>query len=490
MQWPHLNKAQCFDGKKCKTCQTENPENDFLFRDGEFFIVGMAQIHNADLNNPFQCGAIRESNGWETAEAISYPIDNANSRNDLFPNTTIGYVILNSCDQPVLTTKKLLNFFSNGIILQNKTVIKDISSRVLAVVAELDSGISQATAKVLQEFNIVQVAYGSTAVVLSDRAQYKYFLRLCTPDINQAKAMVNILKTLESSYIQILYSEGTYGEGGRDEIVRVAKSLKVCIANEIKVEESKYTKILDNLRRKPFAQIVLMFLKAHVVTDVLNIVTKGMDSKEFMFIASEALGTNVEIIKNNPKLEGSISLSLEIPIDKNKFRRYVNSKSIDRYTTNPWTRSYFENKYKCYLPGSFDKSTNTECANVFERYNITNPDFDIWSSFALNAAEVALKGSYAAFLNICGPYSNTICPEYRKEPKKVWESIREQKLKLNGIPTSVFDENGDGSVGHVIYQIQKSKADPLKLEFYKVNINHTDILKSKKMISFFIIFLL
>lgn len=222
LQWPNLNKARCFPGKSCISCLSEKPENDFLFQNGDLFIVGIAPINNADLENPLGCGPIRESNGWETAQSISFAIDDANSNQDVFPNTTIGYIILNSCNQPVLTTKKLLDILSNGLILKNGTTIHDISSRILAVVAALGSSISQATAKVLQEFNIVQVAYGSTAAVLSDRSKYQYFLRVSTPDTNQAKAMINMLKLLNSSYIQILYSEGTYGEGGRDEIVRVA----------------------------------------------------------------------------------------------------------------------------------------------------------------------------------------------------------------------------------------------------------------------------
>lgn len=470
LQWPDLYKAQCFPGKKCTSCQLENPENDFLFRNGDLFIVGMAPVSNADLNNPFQCAAIRDSNGWETVQAISYAIDDVNRREDVFPNTTIGYIILNSCNQPVLTTKKFLEIFNNELKYRNSTVIKDLSSRVLAVVAELGSSISQAAAKVIQEFNIVQVAYGSTAAVLSDRSEYKHFLRVSTPDINQATAMVNIVKMLNSSYIQILYSEGPYGEGARDEIVSVAKSLKVCVANEIKVVEGKYSKILDDLRRKPYAQIVLTFVKAHVVADVVNAITGDSDTQsiEFMLIASEAFGTNNLLIQDNFKLEGSISLSLEIPFDKNRLRKYIYSKSTEKYNSNPWTRSYIENKNKCYLSGSFDKSTNTECKNVFEKYNATDFEFDNWPPFALNAAEVALKGSYDAYFEECRTTSKIICPGYRNNPKKVWESIRKQKLNVSGGEISLFDENGDGSLGHVIYQIQKPKHDPQGLVFVKV----------------------
>lgn len=468
MRWPNMYKAQCSLGRNCKSCKVENAENDFYFQNGDFLIIGMAPVNTGDLSNPLHCGDIRESNGWECTEAISYAVDEINQNKDVFPNSTIGFIILNSCNQPVLTTKKLLDIINNGVTLTNGTVVHDVSSRVLGVVAELGSSISQAAANVLQKFNIVQVAYGSTAAVLSDREAYKYFLRLSTPDTNQADAMVDISKKLDLKYIQILYSEGTYGEGGRDDINRAAKSLKVCVANEIMVQENKYSKVLDDLRRKPYAKVVVLFLKTHVVSEVIEVITRSMDAEEFVFIASEAFGTRTDIIENNPKLENSLSLSLEIPLNGNNLKGYIYSKSTEKYYSNPWTRSFLEKKNVCFLPGSFDKSSNKQCENVFDRYNSSDIKFDIWSPFALYAAKVALNGAYAAFRNICGPNSKTICPEYRNKPQLVWSYVQKQKLSLNSVQTSIFDENGDGNLGHVIYQIKKSKTDPKVLEFVKV----------------------
>ena len=43
-------------------------------------------------------------------------------------------------------------------------------------------------------------------------------MRTVTPDDAQAKAMVSMLEKLGSDYIQILYSEEAYGEGGRDKV--------------------------------------------------------------------------------------------------------------------------------------------------------------------------------------------------------------------------------------------------------------------------------
>jgi hypothetical protein len=52
-------------------------------------------------------------------------------------------------------------------------------------------------------------------------------------------AMIKIIQKLKSNYIQIVYSEGTYGEGGRDAIRREAKLGNICIKNEIVVKEGE-----------------------------------------------------------------------------------------------------------------------------------------------------------------------------------------------------------------------------------------------------------
>lgn len=40
-----------------------------------------------------------------------------------------------------------------------------------------------------------------------------------------------------------MYSEGIYGEGGRNVIVNVVKEFKICVVNEIKVKENDYKRI-------------------------------------------------------------------------------------------------------------------------------------------------------------------------------------------------------------------------------------------------------
>lgn len=67
-----------------------------------------------------------------------------------------------------------------------------------------------------------------------------------------------------------MYSEGMYGEGGRNVIVNVVKEFKICVVNEIKVKENYYKRIWDDFFKIFYVIIIFLFLKFYVINDVLE----------------------------------------------------------------------------------------------------------------------------------------------------------------------------------------------------------------------------
>ena len=409
-----------------------------------------------------------------------FAVETANEKLGIFTNIfgskKIGYIVLNSCNQPLLIQSKLMKLFQEGLKLTDGSQYSDIRKKILGFVGAYGSSISKAVASILQEYNFPQISYASTAAVLSNRTVYKYFLRTCTPDNKQALAMLNIVKTLNSFFIQIVYSEGTYGEGGRDAIVQNANKFKICIANEIEVKENDYQKIKDNLNKTPSATVVLLFLKSHVVRDVMTELHKTLKPWRYLFIGSEAFGTRTDVLADNPNLKGTITLSLQMkPLTGNsKFESYLYNRlnSIDT-DINPWTKHYLEQKKSCYLAGSFDKQSGSQCSDIAEEYNDKDYQPELWTSFAINAMFSLLQGSEKAFIELCGHESPSLCNRYTDEPEIVLEKIKAVKMVIDEKTTNsrVFDENGDGNIGYKIYQAQGSAADASTLTFVEVNIS-------------------
>jgi hypothetical protein len=318
LAWPNIIKAQCDSGKKCDSCQNSNLANEIIFQKGDVYVAAVVPVYNKDTSDPLKCSDIRTSNGWEIVEGMRFAVETANKKlgsfANLFEKKQIGYIIFNSCNQPLLIQEKLFKFLLEGITLPDGSHVSDLQRHIVGFIAAYGSTISVATSSLLQNFNFPQIGYASTATELSDRSSHKYFMRTCTPDDKQAMAMINIVKTLNSSYIQIMFNEGTYGEGGRDAIMREARNSKICIANEIQVKENQYKRIRDDMNKTPYATVVLLFLQSHVVKGVMNELHGSIHKDEwsYLFIASEAFGIRTDIISEKPKLEGTISLSLQM----------------------------------------------------------------------------------------------------------------------------------------------------------------------------------
>ncbi|XP_056018331.1 uncharacterized protein LOC125671592 isoform X2 [Ostrea edulis] len=477
LAWPNIIKAQCGDEKLCDSCQNSNLANEIIFKKGDVYVAAVVPVYNKNTSDPLKCADIRTSNGWEIVEGIRFAVETANEKHGsfakLFEKKQIGYIIFNSCNQPLLIEEKLLKFFSEGIRLSDGSHISDLQKHILGFVAAYGSSISLATSPVLQEFNFPQISYASTAAVLSDRSSHKYFLRTCTPDDKQADAMINIVKTLNSSYIQIMFSKGTYGEGGRDAIVSAAKKSKICIANEIKVKENHYERIRDDINKTPYATVILLFLKSHVVEDVMVELHAKIDPWPYLLIGSEAFGTRSDIISGKPKLEGTISLSLQMkPLTgTSKFEKYLYDRLFEiRNDLNPWTMTYFERKKSCFLSGSFNKVSGSQCTDIKEPFNNKDYQPELWTAFAINAMFSLLQGANKSFVELCGTQSSVLCQQYRDSPQRVYDLIKNEKLVIDdsGIPSRVFNENGDGNIGYKIYQVQRKTTDTDQLKFEEI----------------------
>jgi hypothetical protein len=72
--------------------------------------------------------------------------------------------------------------------------------------------------------------------------------------------MILIAEKLEGKYAQIIFSEGDYGESGKNALIVEAGKRSICIAQSIKVKENiEYDKILPALRKHPDALGLVAF---------------------------------------------------------------------------------------------------------------------------------------------------------------------------------------------------------------------------------------
>lgn len=106
-------------------------------------------------------------------------------------------------------------------------------------------------ANLLRLFQIPQISYASTSAKLSDKTRYDYFARTVPPDFYQAKAMAEILRLFNWTYVSTVASEGDYGETGIEAFEQEARMRNICIATSEKVGRDRSgDKVIRRLYRE------------------------------------------------------------------------------------------------------------------------------------------------------------------------------------------------------------------------------------------------
>lgn len=89
---------------------------------------------------------------------------------------------------------------------QNRNMDND--NRIVAVIGPGGSGITINVQNLLQLFDIPQVGYSATSMELSEKKQFKTFLRVVPSDYLQVEAMIDLVTKMNWTYLFAVYTDG------------------------------------------------------------------------------------------------------------------------------------------------------------------------------------------------------------------------------------------------------------------------------------------
>ncbi|WAR17271.1 GRM3-like protein [Mya arenaria] len=245
LMWPQLRKAVYPSGHDCDECYSiSNLQERYIVDERDAYIVGINPILKSDGETG--CGEISTTNTYAVADAIRFAANQINKSNLYFSHLNIGVIVLCTCNNPIVVQRKIYELVKEGVMLRDGTRL-NVKDKIIGFIGDVGSTISISVAEVLSRLKYVQISYASTSPALSDRSKYLYFMRTVTPDDAQAKAMVALLHDLGADYIQVIFSAGAYGEGGRDKVKEEAFEADICVSQTIEVKEQNYHLVYDQL---------------------------------------------------------------------------------------------------------------------------------------------------------------------------------------------------------------------------------------------------
>lgn len=242
---------------------------------GDIILGGLFPVHEKGERSA--CGPQIYHRGVQRLEAMMFAIDRINNDTRILPNISLGVHILDTCSRDTYALNQSLQFVRaslNNIDISALECLdhsmprprNNYSGPVFGVVGGSYSSVSIQVANLLGLFHIPQISPASTAKALSDKSRFKYFARTVPPDTFQSSALVDIVKSVNWSYVSTIYSEGSYGEYGIEVFHREAQERNVCIATAEKVpstaDDREFDSIILKLKKKINARGVILYTRA------------------------------------------------------------------------------------------------------------------------------------------------------------------------------------------------------------------------------------
>uniref|UniRef100_A0A8C0HD87 Metabotropic glutamate receptor 3 n=1 Tax=Chelonoidis abingdonii TaxID=106734 RepID=A0A8C0HD87_CHEAB len=290
--------------------------------EGDLVIGGLFPVHEKGSSNE-ECGKINEHRGIQRLEAMLFALDEINKDQRILPGITLGAHILDTCSKDTYALEQSLDFVRASLTRVDGSehicpdgsyaIHDDVPMAITGVIGGSYSDVSIQVANLLRLFQIPQISYASTSAKLSDKSRYDYFARTVPPDFYQAKAMAEILRFFNWTYVSTVASEGDYGETGIEAFELEARARNICIATSEKVGRSMNKKtfegVIKALLQKPSARVVVLFTRSEDARELLAAAQRI--SVSFTWVASDGWGALESVVAGSELVaEGAITIEL------------------------------------------------------------------------------------------------------------------------------------------------------------------------------------
>uniref|UniRef100_A0A8C8YY07 Glutamate metabotropic receptor 2 n=1 Tax=Prolemur simus TaxID=1328070 RepID=A0A8C8YY07_PROSS len=337
----------------------EGPAKKVLTVEGDLVLGGLFPVHQK--GGPAEdCGPVNEHRGIQRLEAMLFALDRINRDPHLLPGVRLGAHILDSCSKDTHALEQALDFVraslsrgadgSRHICPDGSYATHgDAPTAITGVIGGSYSDVSIQVANLLRLFQIPQISYASTSAKLSDKSRYDYFARTVPPDFYQAKAMAEILRFFNWTYVSTVASEGDYGETGIEAFELEARARNICVATSEKVgramSRAAFEGVVRALLQKPSARVAVLFTRSEDARELLA-ATQRLNAS-FTWVASDGWGALESVVAGSEgAAEGAITIELaSYPIGD--FASYFQSLDPWNNTRNPWFREFWEQRFRC-----------------------------------------------------------------------------------------------------------------------------------------------
>ncbi|XP_067424636.1 metabotropic glutamate receptor 5 [Emydura macquarii macquarii] len=445
---------------------------------GDIIIGALFSVHHqptVDKVHERKCGAVREQYGIQRVEAMLHTLDRINLDPTLLPNITLGCEIRDSCWHSAVALEQSIEFIRDSLISseEEEGIVRCVDGSstsvrskkpIVGVIGPGSSSVAIQVQNLLQLFNIPQIAYSATSMDLSDKTLFKYFMRVVPSDAQQARAMVDIVKRYNWTYVSAVHTEGNYGESGMEAFKDMSAKEGVCIAHSYKIYSNAGEQSFDKLLRKlrshlPKARVVACFCEGMTVRGLLMAMRRLGLAGEFLLLGSDGWADRYDVTDGYQReAVGGITIKLQSP-DVKWFDDYYLQLRPETNLRNPWFQEFWQHRFQCQLQGypqentKYNKTCNSELTLKTQHVQ------DSKMGFVINAIYSMAYGLHNMQMSLCPGYAG-LCDAMKPiDGQKLLDSL--MKTNFTGVSGDMilFDENGDSPGRYEIMNFKQMGKD-------------------------------
>ncbi|NXD78685.1 CASR protein, partial [Halcyon senegalensis] len=352
---------------------------------GDIILGGLFPIHfgvaakDQDLKSrPESVECIRYNfRGFRWLQAMIFAIEEINSSPTLLPNMTLGYRIFDTCNTVSKALEATLSFVAqNKIDSLNLDEFCNCSEHIpstIAVVGATGSGISTAVANLLGLFYIPQVSYASSSRLLSNKNQFKSFLRTIPNDEHQATAMADIIEYFRWNWVGTIAADDDYGRPGIEKFREEAEERDICIDFSELIsqysDEEEIQQVVEVIQNSTARVIVVFSSGPDLEPLIKEIVRRNITGK--IWLASEAWASSSLIAM--PEFFRVIGSTIGFALKAGQipgFREFLQKVHPKKSNNNGFAKEFWEETFNCYLS---DGSKNSPVSTSFHKGHEEGP---------------------------------------------------------------------------------------------------------------------
>ena len=337
-------------------------------QEGDLYLASMIRVTaKGTTGGPMCSQKLHSLYRLQYVEAFVYAVEEVNKRQDILPNITLGFVVVDTCGLDLAALAQATHFLPYDTPGPRRALTTNCSNGppevpITGVVGPATSREAVLVASLLSAFQIPLIATTATSDELSDKSRFEYFLRLVPPDKFQVEAILDLVSYFNWTYVSLLYSEGSYGENAAKAIMRGAKVLGVClpVADMLASDTtaSGMTYHVERLVKNIEARVVILFMQRDKL-DVLFERINAMNLEgQFIWISGDSM-VNTDFGR---PANGAFVMHHVLPKVPRFVEQYLKLTPANK-AENPWIRRQWEMLYGCTWN---NETADTSCSTYID----------------------------------------------------------------------------------------------------------------------------